>query len=53
MALEKYLQTDAAFGLKSDDFEAVKVQFGENVFRPLKLTSIWTTIQTMLGDISL
>ena len=44
MALEKYLQTDASLGLNTKDTDSIKRLFGENTFRPLKLTSIWTTI---------
>lgn len=60
-ALETYLKTSASTGLLLDEkenvkeFELNKVRsvFGKNQFRPLNLTSISTTVQIMLGDISL
>jgi len=40
-------------GLKTNDLDQIKIQFGDNVFRPLKVTSIGATIQNMFGDISM
>jgi hypothetical protein len=52
-ALENYLQTDSVKGLKTKDFEAIRNHFGQNSFRPLKLTTIGQTVFNMLGDVSL
>ena len=52
-ALEKYLLTDGQLGLQTKDFETIQRKYGKNVFQPLKLTSLFETLNQMMGDISL
>ncbi len=53
IGLVNFLKTDKDTGLKNNDFERIKREYGENVFREMKLTSLRQSVIVMLRDLNL
>jgi hypothetical protein len=52
-ALETYLETNLKTGLKTKMFDTVREKYGENVFRPILLTTVAESWKKMIRDLNL